>query len=530
MYTVESENAVGHLVHTEHDLLFSAVTREIDPNNLETRRNLTVDGQIDTTTYPDGTSAKQSWSWVAGSNDPDAPALAVTRFTLTSRVGPPTIEYHDQLNRALRRVSFGSGGDAIYVDTQYDNLGRIVAVSQPYFGHSQSPLFTRTQYDILGRETAKTMPDGEQITSTYNGACVTKTNPKGHSLSVCTNAAELPVRIQDSMGLLTMQYDSTSHLSQIFFDGAAIRFDNDLLGNRERVEDPNRGTTRFTYNALGLLMNQTYATGQSASWLYDAINRKVQETTVEATTVFAYDTQPYGVGLAASSTVISSSPLTSLAPVVQDSIVYDFLSRPVTTVREIASQTLVHSQTYDEWGREVSSVYPSGLIIQNQYNQYNALVRVVEQASGFVIWEAKAWDAVDRVLNDTFANGAIRTARLYDPIYNWLTQSLIGPGQPSSAPQSSLALTRDVLGNILDRSADSGDRDRCAYDTLDRLLNCTSTAKGATTGYQYNAAGSILRYGAATLMAGSGVVLMRWPLSIPVRQRESTCTMRLATS
>jgi YD repeat-containing protein len=62
------------------------------------------------------------------------------------------------------------------VKTEYDSMGRVSRQSNPYTGDANgngSPAFwTSNTYDSLSRVTVVTLPDGQTIQTSYNGASV----------------------------------------------------------------------------------------------------------------------------------------------------------------------------------------------------------------------------------------------------------------------------------------------------------------------------------------------------------------------
>ena len=70
--------------------------------------------------------------------------------------GPVSKVYFDTLNREIRVETQGFDGSGtattIYVDTQYDSLGRPYKISRPYYA-GQSAYWSTSTYDLRGRKT-----------------------------------------------------------------------------------------------------------------------------------------------------------------------------------------------------------------------------------------------------------------------------------------------------------------------------------------------------------------------------------------
>ncbi|MDP5208635.1 hypothetical protein [Microbulbifer sp. 2205BS26-8] len=153
----------------------------------------------------------------------------------------------------------------IYADREYDNLGRLTFVSEPYFiGNSR--LWTKTDYDLLGRPTRVTAPDGSQATMEYLGLKTITTNNKGQQKTEYKNVAgELVDAIN---GRLTYEYDSQGNLHKAKSWGKTnsagshidegdghsypivVTINYDHLGRKTDMDDPDKGAWEYTYTRL----------------------------------------------------------------------------------------------------------------------------------------------------------------------------------------------------------------------------------------------------------------------------------------
>ncbi len=62
------------------------------------------------------------------------------------------------------------------------------------------------------------------------------------------------------------------------------------------MNDPDMGTWTYSYNALGKLVSQTDAKGQTSTMAYDKLGRMTQRTEAEGTSTWTYDTKSNGTG------------------------------------------------------------------------------------------------------------------------------------------------------------------------------------------------------------------------------------------
>lgn len=188
----------------------------------------------------------------------------------------------------------GFDGTWIHNDTEYDALGRVVRVSEPYYSnHSrcdaatgQSKCYTQSDYDVLGRVTRTALPDGSVATVRYSGYTSTHTNGLNQTRSDTRNALGETVNSRDDAGgVVEFRHDAQGNLT------AAVRrkpstdttaapasiattMTYDLLGRKTAMTDPDKGTWSYRYNALGELTCQQSAAGHFSVMTYDGMGRR----------------------------------------------------------------------------------------------------------------------------------------------------------------------------------------------------------------------------------------------------------------
>jgi hypothetical protein len=92
----------------------------------------------------------------------------------------------------------------VFVDFQYDNMGRTKLVTNPYRA-ADTIYWTETFYDALGRITKIKSPDGSEATSDYSlaasgariGTVETKTDEAGNVRRTVTDAFARLVRVDE---------------------------------------------------------------------------------------------------------------------------------------------------------------------------------------------------------------------------------------------------------------------------------------------------------------------------------------------
>jgi RHS repeat-associated protein len=252
--------------------------------------------------------------WTSTSYNDDPANIYVRTQTLQqtspSQVILDAYQYFDKLGRSVR--SFASEG-ATYLtsDTQYDVLGRVWRVSNPYRTTTLSdPVnptnkWTTNTYDYLSRITAVTTPDGSvattgygySLTAGYLGVMVTGTDPKLNTRSSITDASGRLIQvIEDPTGTALQTnytYDVLNNLRKVE-QGSQLRyFGYDSLSRVIRTRaieqtvnaalnwtDPVTGynggwTTGVSYDINGNVTSRTDARNVTTTYGYDALNRNV---------------------------------------------------------------------------------------------------------------------------------------------------------------------------------------------------------------------------------------------------------------
>lgn len=169
--------------------------------------------------------------------------------TLRTQDATTTLEstqYFDNLGR-ITRSSKSEGATSIFVDTQYDALGRISQVSNPYrLGDALQ--WTVTQYDALGRAVRVTLPGGAQVTTTYLGNNATSADPAGKTKATTTDALGRLIQVIEDPGSAphlnyqtSYMYDALDNLRKVTQGSQARYFIYDSLKRLIRAKESGAG-------------------------------------------------------------------------------------------------------------------------------------------------------------------------------------------------------------------------------------------------------------------------------------------------
>lgn len=469
---VKTQDANGDLTHYKYDVggLLTGVWAPLD-NARELDGNLSdaPDGSVPASAYfvydvyttglatrtaPVVTLSAQYVSLTAEGNWVSLPQSSTVRrsYEFLDGFGRP-VETHGV-------AGDGSGGRVV-TQTEYDDVGRAVRVSDPYVDGTHSaqagnglhngswatiPRYSETTFDPSGRVGSTAMhviEDGSQarvdLTSVeYALDSVTTTQVSTGAVSVLTS---------DSLGRMVSQtqyaeagkgggHIQTTYEYTVDADGTMVTvrdhegnetvFVSDLGGRKVGLTDPNSGLSTYSYNAAGQVSEVASETG-AVTFAYDALGRMTSRTALDGDAVassgaaWVYD--PVGhKGALASESATTVTPVGAF--VVTQTPSYDQWHRllgntvtlPVSTLLgELSGISYSTAIGYDDAGVAVSLTHPSigGLASQTVVTERDLLGRayatsVVEVPGTRTLVTDTAFDALGRLTGRVYGNGVER--------------------------------------------------------------------------------------------------------------------------
>jgi len=364
-----------------------------------------------TTTLPNGTGGASAAGRV------NCPVGALYRVESNSSennansqfIAPRSFAYFDKLGRAIlstTKIYQSLDADPTSVSrwsstyTRFDLLGRTKATSEPYFstdpisaqslsnraGQPQNgitPAETRTQYDALARGEVVELPseayNGRSMTlASFDRLKTTTSNPRENNSVVEKNGLAEAVKATDSANFaVNYDYETYGNLKSVTRTpnngssaGQTITttISYDLFGRKLSMIDPDKGLVHYGYNALGELISQTDAKGQTQSLFYDALGRMIERRenrrldngsfSAEPTATWIYDdavlvgTSQKAIGL-----LISESNGLSGANSgeFRRGFSYDRFGRSIAIATILEATTYYQRTSYDQYGRVFQS-------------------------------------------------------------------------------------------------------------------------------------------------------------------------------
>jgi len=374
----------------------------------------------------------------------------------TSSGKTPQYFYNDAYGRTIYNYStMGLNGQWIIKVKYYNAKWQMYLGTDNYKPGLPIP-WTRYAYDGLGRATSVTAPNGDVSSMGYNGLTTTSTNANDQTTTTTKNSQGKVIKVTDANNMsITYGYDAFGNLIKTTdAAGNITTMGYDIRGRKTGMTDPDMGAWTYAYDALGNLISQTDAKGQTTTMIYDQLGRMRSRSEAEGTSTWTYDTLWIGA-LSSETSGISSK-----------SYLYDTYGRVKSSSTTINSQVFNVGTSYDNIGRVSRITYPTGVVIQRNYNAYNHMISISNVSTGKVLWSANTMDKFGNLTSESFGNG-VTTTRTYDPNRGILT------GLQSTSNGATIqdwAYDYDAVGNMNFRTDKVlGYTENFTYDKLNRL-------------------------------------------------------------
>jgi RHS repeat-associated protein len=528
-YPVKTTNAAGHVELTAYDWRFGTLLQQTGPNGISTCKLYDGLGRQTAEIGRCG-STGQLMTKIQRLSPADAAAGPLKVVTATTPpTGSPSWTYADALGRTRMTLTRAFDNHYVKALTLYDNFGRVSVTTKPFLSTSSDLILgaearnTIRYYDSLGRVafvseslgvldgTATSAPGNQSqstmITTTYDGPTITTkrtVNGETRTRSETKNALGKIASVTDANGVtLSFSYDADGNLAYTAAPAdvcdsnadtsKAVNITYDARGRKLTSRDPDLGTWVYTYNSFGDLVVQGDGKWRPSYMTYDTLGRMVQRDDDSGTARWIYDVAPHGVGKLAAMMSPSDSRLAGACQVA-------FAPRPpdgekqagrsyhytefgdVDEVTDCADgSTFLTTHSYDRFGRPNLLRYPetigNHLAVKYVYTKAGYLHYVADDATGKVMWAAKAMNAAGQVTDEVLGNG-VETTSVRNDATGWLL------GRTSTAHADGDKMIQgwgyvfDEAGNLRARQRTDGANGVAAsetfgYDPLDRLLTAT---------------------------------------------------------
>jgi RHS repeat-associated protein len=406
----------------------------------------------------------------------------------------------DGLGRAVKSQSVDTAGD-VFVDTEYDNMGRVKRTTNPYRS-GDTIYWTANTYDDLGRVTAVTTPDNAVVNTAYSlattgsqiGTVVTVTDQAGKLRRSVTNALGQLLRVDEpndagALGNIDTPnqptyyaYDTLNNLITVTQGAQTRTFTYNSLSRLLSAANPESGTISYQYDANGNLTSKTDARSITTTYTYDALNRVKTRTYSDSTpaVTYYYDNLTNAKGkLIKVSSSVSTTEYTS----------FDTMGRVLAHKQTTDGTAYNTSYTYNLSGALLEETYPSGRKVRNTLNANGDLSLVETQPSGgsYATRASNfAYTAAGAISSMQLGNGRWESTQFNSRLQP--TQIALGTTQNST---DQLKLNYDYgttanNGNVQSQTITVPGMaypliQAYSYDTLNRLKSAEEKSNGSTT-------------------------------------------------
>ncbi|HKV39541.1 MAG TPA: hypothetical protein VJX67_10035, partial [Blastocatellia bacterium] len=423
-------------------------------------------------------------------------SLTVTTFEDSSR-NIVTSKFFDGLGRTTSTVQNEDSGAGITTTTSYDGLARVSQTSNP-FRQGDSLLYTTTAYDGLSRVTSVTSPDSSAVNTYYSGNRVLVKDQAGKerlsqvdgigrltdvweittAADSATDSVTFPQHSEAAFGYHTSYgYDVLGDLTLVSQGNQSRTFKYDGLKRLSQAVNPESQTISYAYDNDGNLTTKSDSRGVAISYVYDHLNRITSRTYTGSPTPpvsYFYD------GLGVSGGVANSiGRLTAMSSSVSegDYTAYDATGRVTGYTQKTGGQSYAMAYSYNLAGAMTSETYPSGRIVNTQYDTAG---RINQVSSGATKYERDiAYAAFGGVTSATLGNSLVEQTT-FDSNRLQPTEIQLGQsGTPGSVfdlqyTYNSGSTTHDDNGDILEEKLTVGTNvwdQKYTYDSLNRIAS-----------------------------------------------------------
>ncbi len=410
--------------------------------------------------------------------------------TQTGDDGSSSIVDSDALARIIRKGSKNVNGDWVYVNTEYDYLGKKIRDSEPYFSTGSPTQWTTYEYDDYSRPIKTTAFTGKVINTTYTGLTV-NVNDGTMVKEKTNNANGLVISATDSPGgTITYKYDARGNLLISDYAGVTIEMQYDNWGRKKKLIDSSAGTYDYLYNAFGETISESTPKGIT-TYDIDAVGK------VSKKTVLAYSPGTTNVDVNSTNTNITSvytydvtnKWVTKIAVTnpVDGNSTYDYSYDATTkqlnkTIETLPYATFTKELTFDVFGRvnteKLTASAHSKSSSKTITHVYKNGAEWQMQDGTVMKWQANTVNARGQLTGASLGNG-IEITNTYDA-YGYVSQN-------KHLLSSTNVMTLDnvfepVLGNLMSRYNSMFDvKENFTYDSLDRLVAWEGNSQNVLT-------------------------------------------------
>ena len=391
------------------------------------------------TIYPNGGYVQSEYSDKLVTNNNDLlPSFVRTTTTLETNKFAQSYSYFNGGGQGIRSATQTPDGWSVSA-VEYDRLGRPIKSYNPFYVSTPTgaiPANTKftevLSYDALGRTTSVRLQDNTTVSTEFSVFTTTPANFNKTFVTVTDQASKKRRQVADSLGRIvrvdepdtngnlgavdaptqptSYEYDGNDNLKKVIqSDGTTtqerlFKYDSlSRLTHERQVEanptldidgvkgaaDPNKWTKVLKYNLDGLLADGIDARGVNTHFDYDGLNRVSAVTYSDGTptVTYTYDQARSGFYNSGALTRVETADGGTLrpdTPATATELDYDKMGRVVKHRQNIGTQTYNLEYGYNLAGQLTSEKYPSGKIVNTNYDDNGRLSSIADQSRTYL--------------------------------------------------------------------------------------------------------------------------------------------------
>ena len=189
-------------------------------------------------------------------------------------------------------------GKYIAVSTVFDDIGRKIKVSEPYFNINAPTQWNLTGYDDLSRPVYNESFNGKNFNTIYNGLTVTVNESTGRFKKKIADPIGNVISSEDNGGVINFTYNAAGQQLRAIYGANTVTTNYDIFGRKSSFHDPSNGTYSYLYDGLGNLKKETSPKGyKQYTYFPNGLLESVEEKSDDGTSTdknYTFTYTPYG--------------------------------------------------------------------------------------------------------------------------------------------------------------------------------------------------------------------------------------------
>ncbi len=425
-------------------------------------------------TLPDGRISTTAISLA----NPLPPIYYKVKSTLTG--SPDKTDLFDADGNLIRTTTTYADGSVRSDFKSYDGDGRLTHHYFPVWGEgtpSGGYYILLNTYDDFGRIKTEVHPTGT-TTYTYAPLKTTITSPLGTKVQDYNKAGQL-IKSTENGQSVTFTYTPAGQIATSTALSSSGNLTTtmtyDIAGNRISITDPDVGTIQNEYDAYGRDTYTLTETGREILSRYDSRGRLQSVKDGIDNAAYTYNDNNQLVKEQCNSYSCTYT--------------YDGYNRVTNKLEKLAGVEYQTQYAYpNNYGGVSKITYPSGLVVNNTYNDNGYLTSV--SCAGKTVWSGLKMNEYGEVTQETLAGNVVRN-------YTYNGKRQLTKESAYKGTTGLMDLTYTYTGVNITKKADAlgGNAEQYTYDNLNRLTGVTATKSGASLAgtHTYDALGNMTK-------------------------------------